>query len=157
MKPTKTCTYNDEVRQVYFAILKFTKGLLSTIERDELRYTLIRDDKRSQTGVVHELINPIFYLRLEMEKDDTLSICYGLEACAEYMHLTMPFARTIYRLTMREVTTNDIEDCISTRYYVSNPDELYAYMEDRNKYHAFELIKYKPVTKHSKRLLRVAS
>lgn len=154
--PPLTCTRDDEVRKVYYAILKVTKRLIATVEQHELRYTLVRENKHTTTGVVHELLSPIFYLRLEVQQDNTLAICYGLEACAEFMHLTMPFARTIYRLTMKEATTNNIESCISTRYYVHNPDELYAYMEDRCKYHTFELVKHRPAARHSKQVLRVA-
>jgi len=55
--------------------------LLAQFEQDELRYTLQRGDKTTASidTIVHELINPLFFLRLECYEGELFGIQYGFE------------------------------------------------------------------------------
>jgi hypothetical protein len=160
MKSTNTIQYNEVVKQAYFAILKIAKQLLSYIERDELRYSLIREDgTNTPSSIIHEFVSPLLYLRLNCNSESRYVIHYGLELFDtpnEYSKLLASFIRAIYRLTAKENTTINIECCIHTDWLITNCDELYVYIEDRNKHHTFTLIKYKVTAGQRKRLLSVA-
>jgi hypothetical protein len=150
--------FNREVKTAYYKILKEAKALLSTLERDELRYSLIREDQFSTTlsRVINELVNPLLYLRLESYADGAFGIRYGFEPCQDYAHITVAFTRFLYKVTMRESTSTNIESCIKTEWYIHNPDEMYAYLEEQMKHHTFQLIKYKPAAVRRKQMIAVA-
>ena len=156
-KPTKLSSRNDAVTVAYFAMLKVAKQLLSTIESHEIRCTLYRqkepDDK---PDIIHEFVSPLLYLRLESYDDGTLGIHYGFEPCKTYEHITLPFCRSVYRLSGKENTAVNIEDGIRTDWVIFNPDDMYQYIEEQNKYHTFELIKYKPSANRRKQMKAVA-
>jgi hypothetical protein len=157
MKSTNTIQYNEVVKQAYFTIFKAAKQLLSYIERDELRYCLIRQD---ETGsIIHEFVSPLLYLRLDCGSEGHYIIHYGFELFDNpngYAKLTASFIRYIYKLTSKEATAINIEDSVRTDWLITNCDELYAYIEERNKYHTFKLIPYKVTATKRKRLLSVA-
>jgi len=161
MKPLKRLgltAYDEAVHTAYFTSLKVARLLLATIEREELRYSLIREDPITDTAcILHEFVNPLIYLRLERGLDKTLSIRYGFEPCKDYAHVTVAFTRTLYKVTMKDTTSLNIENSIKTEWYVHNPDEMYAYIEEQMKHHSFSLIKHKPTASQRKQLLHAVA
>ena len=157
VKPVQS-PFNKEVKTAFYKILKEAKALLSTIEREELRYSLIREDRFSDTlsRIIYEFCNPLLYLRLESYADGTLGIRYGFEPCQEYAHITVAFTRFLYKVTMKEATANNIESSIKTEWYIHNPDEMYAYLEEQMKHHTFHLIKHRPAAVRRKQMKAVA-
>jgi len=148
---------NKAVRQAYYAILKLAKRMLSTIERLELRYTLVRKERPlNGLGLIDEFCSPLLYLRLEVDKDGIMAIRYGFEPGKEYEHIIVPFVRSVYRLTEEVAQTNGFVDPIRLDWYIHNSDDMYAYLEEQNKYHTFELIEYKVTGRQRKQILRVA-
>ncbi|MBS7565775.1 hypothetical protein KHS38_15305 [Mucilaginibacter sp. Bleaf8] len=140
--------YNEAVKQAYLAILK-AKQLLAAVEEEPLRYTLVREEKKPIVNgtIVHELISPLLYLRLECYANDELAIHYGFElspAFGPYYSITASFVRMIYKLTMHEEGKPNIESCIRTDYVINECSGLYEYIEERGcKHHRFEQVKYK--------------
>jgi hypothetical protein len=150
--------YNKEVRTAYYQILKEAKALLATIEREELRYTLIREDKpigNSICCIIHEMVNPLIYLRLDSYEDGAYGIRYGFASSKYFAHITVAFTRFLYKVTMKGATSNNIENSIRTEWYIHNPDEMYEHIEEQMKHHQFALIKHKPVA--SRRKLQVVA
>jgi hypothetical protein len=162
MKQTPTnpvqSPFNKEVKTAYYRILKEAKALLATLDREELRYSLIREDQFSDSPskIINEFVNPLLYLRLESYIDGTLGIRYGFEPCEQYGYITAAFTRFLYKVTMREATSNNIENSIKTEWYIHNPDEMYAYLEEQMKHHTFHLIKHKPSAVRRKQMKAVA-
>lgn len=152
--------YNKVVKQCYFQIFKHAKSLLSAIEQEELRFTLVREDKQAITGsIIHEMVNPLLYLRLEQHTNGYYSIHYGFEAFpvfGDYYPMMSAFARFIYKVTMASATPINIEDALRVDFIILNCSELYEHIEDRNKYHEFQLIKYKPAVNRRKQMKAVA-
>jgi len=150
--------FNAEVRKVYFKLLKEAKVLLAPIKEEPLRYSLIREDKQpiTQGTIVHEMVNPLLYLRLECYADNKLGIHYGWELSpvfGDYYNITNPFIRILYKHTMADATSINIEDCIRTDYVMNECSALYEHIEERGcKHHSFALIPYK--AKLAKRKLR---
>jgi hypothetical protein len=158
---TKLSPYNLAVKTAYFQLLKETKRLLATIEQHELRYTLQREDNAEICfGLkVHEIISPVIYLSLECKDGEDLTIHFGIEQFEEeneYSDITGKFLRILYKLTSVEQTLVNVENCICTRYVITNCSELYEVVEGNNHYHIFSLIKHKPATSSKKRHLSVA-
>jgi len=158
---SKLSPYNQAVKQAYFEILKVAKQLLSTIEHEELRYSLVRDERsRTADGVIiHEFVNPLLYLRLECQPNNLFAIHYGFEQInkeCEYTDCTASFTRWIYALTSKQATTLDIEAAVKTDWCINNPSDMYEYIEEHNKSHIFQLIKHKVTASQRKRLLSVA-
>jgi hypothetical protein len=163
MKPQTTpdvpvLAYKAEVRKVYFKLLKEAKALLAPIEEEPLRFSLIREDKQPvvQGTIIHELVNPLLYLRLECYAENKLGIHYGFELSptfGQYYAITNTFVRNVYKHTMIDATPINIEDCIRTDYVLNDCSALYEHIEERGcKHHSFALIPYKP--KAVKRKLR---
>lgn len=153
--------YNIAVKQAYYGILKAAKQLLSQIEQEELRYTLIRDEKsKTSDGVIiHEFVNPLLYLRLECRTDNLFAIHYGFEQInqqLEYSNITALFTRYVYKLTSKESTPIDIETAVLTDWCINTPSAMYEYIEEQQKHHSFQLIKHKVTASQRKRLLSVA-
>ena len=149
--------FNDSVKQSYFAILKHAKQLISSLKDEPLRYTLSRQDKPVNGGyIIHELVSPLLYLRLECHEDNSFSIRYGCEMSPllnQYHTVTSSFIRLVYKLTMADATPVDIERAVKTDFVITECLELYEYIEERWKSnHNFHMLPYKP--KSAKRKLR---
>ena len=134
--------------------------MLATIEHEELRYTLIREDKAT-TGsrIIHEMVNPLLYLRLECHANGLCSIHYGFEQNGNDRELnsrTAFFTRYVYKLTSKEVTVIDIEQCVHNDWCITQCSELYEYVEEQMKHHEFHLIKYKASSAKRKQMKAVA-
>lgn len=160
-KVQKNEAYNEAVKHSYFKILKKAKLLLSTIENDELRYTLERQDKnKSVVGtIVHELISPVLYLRLEHHSDNIMAIHFGIEQVNELgllSTITTTFLRLLYMLTSKEITGINVESCIRTDWFINSCSAAYEYIETRNKYHELKQIKYKVSLSQRKTIFPVA-
>jgi len=160
-KTTNNEVYNEAVKNSYFKILKKAKLLLSTIENDELRYTLERQDKnKSVVGtIVHELISPVLYLRLEHHSDNIMAIHFGIEQVNELgllSSITTSFLRVLYKLTSKEITGVDIECCVRTDWFINSCSAAYEYIKERNKYHELKQLKYKVSSTRRKTILHVA-
>jgi len=122
--------------------------MLATIEQHECRYTLQREDKcLNHPGIIHEIINPIIYLRLEWHEDGFYHIHFGIEQAnrlGQQSDITSAFIRLLYKVTSKEATTVNIEDCVKTDWFINSCSAMYEYVEERNRYHRFSLIKHKP-------------
>lgn len=152
--------YNKVVKATYHHILKYAKAMLSAIEHEELRFTLVRSNKEAITGsVIHELVNPLLYLRLEQHTNGKYSIHYGFEtfpAFGEYYYVGASFARFIYKVTMSSATAINIEDALRVDFVILNCSEMYEHLEEVQKHHHFELIKFKPAATRRKQMKAVA-
>lgn len=154
---TQQQNFNDSVKQSFFAILKHAKQLLSSLKEEPMRYTLSRQDKPASGGyIVHELVSPLLYLRLECHQDGNYSIRYGCEMSPllnQYHSVTSSFIRLVYKLTMADATPVDIEHAVKTDFVITECLELYEYIEERWKSnHDFKMLPYK--AKPAKRKLR---
>lgn len=135
--------------------------MLSLIEQEDLRFTLERSDKKHpQVGtIVHELVSPLIYMRLEQHTDNEMAIHFGIECVNEkcpLSELTTKFLRLLYKLTSVGAYPIDIENCIRTDWFINSCSAMYEYIEERNKYHTFKQIKYKVTAQKRKQLLSVA-
>jgi hypothetical protein len=144
----KQYPYNKAVQTAFMLILKEAKSMLATIEHEELRYSLVREEKNITPiqRVLYEFVNPLLYLRLEVNGEDLYTIRYGFEmgnSDSQLSNRTASFTRLVYRLTSKDVTEIDIENCVSNSWCITECSALYEYIEDRNKHHQFALIKYK--------------
>lgn len=153
--------FNTEVKAAYYNILREAKAMLSTIERDELRYSLVREDKSDSVigTIIHEFVNPMLYLRLEHHSNDRYGIHYGFEQIGmddPLSRLTALFTRSIYRLTSKEVTAMNIEPCIHCDWGIIECSALYEHLEERGGNHQFQLIKYKAASTKRKQMKAVA-
>jgi len=153
--------YNNSVRQAYNTIYKHAKQLLSTLENEELRFSLEREDKGTPIvgTIIHEFINPLLYLRLECHPTNSFAIHYGFEESKsfnQFAKLTASFVRFIYKSTSKDATEVNIEDCVRTDYCIYLCSELYEYIEERNKHHQFRQIKYRSTAVKRKQMHAVA-
>lgn len=152
--------YNKAVGTAYYSILKQAKALLAAIEQLECRYTLQREDRQlHEPGIIHEMINPIIYLRLEWANDELYHIHFGIEQAnriGQQSDITSAFIRLLYKATAREATTINIESCVKTDWFINSCSAMYEYIEERNRYHTFMLIKHKPVAAKRKQMQVVA-
>ena len=153
-------TYNQCVQLAYFQLLKQAKQMLATIEHDELRCTLERNDnvRPVNQGVIHEFINPLIYLRLECHSDNLCAIHFGFDEVkqpGEISDLTTKFLRLLYKLTSKDAFPIDIELCVKTDWFINTCSGLYEYIEE-SEYYTFRKIKYKVTSKKRKQLLSVA-
>ncbi|RZK08829.1 MAG: hypothetical protein EOO43_21315 [Flavobacterium sp.] len=148
--------YNSIVKDAYYAILKKVKQQLSTIEQHELRYSLEREDKSISIGtIIHEIITPLIYLRLEFHTDNVFAIHFGIEPVnqqGQLSSITTSFIRLLYKLTCKENTAINIEDCVRTDWFINSCSDMYQYLEERgNKHHTFKQLPYKPAIKRKLR------
>lgn len=98
---------NHAIEGAYFEIIKQAKHLISSLEKEALRGILERQDEPISTGgyIVHELINPLIYLRLEAYKNNAFAIHYGYEQSdllTKYYPITSAFIRSVYYYTAKE-------------------------------------------------------
>ena len=158
---TAVLPYNEQVKTAYFQILKEAKAMLATIERDELRHTLVIDERNSANplSIINEFVNTLVYLRLECHSDKKFMIHYGFEQInANHLlsNRTALFTRLVYKTTSKEHTEINIEDCVHNDWCITECGSLYEYVEERNKHHQFQLIKYKPAVNRRKQMKAVA-
>jgi hypothetical protein len=165
MKPlnneTVVSAYNKSVQDAYFKILKETRKQLATLEREELRYCLEREDRATpkSNSIIHEIVNPLVYLRLECKPDNRLAIHFGFEQVLsnnQYSQLTTFFIRLLFWMTSKETTPINIEDAIRTDWMINTCENMYEYIEEHNKHHQFRLIKHKPAALKRKQMHAVA-
>jgi len=152
--------YNECVRKAYSLILKQTKAMIATIEREELRYSLERQDKPGTIvgHVIDEIVNPLIFLRLEEHSDGVYAIHFGVETMSESCQLTditSRFLRLLYKVTTLGAFPVDIESCIRTDLFIHNVSGLYEYLEESEKY-TFKLIPYKVTASKRKKMLAMA-
>lgn len=144
---TAALTYNTAVRQAYGRILKHAKQLLASLEQEELRFTLERMERSKKPhAVIHELISPLLFLRLECSGETLMAIHFGIEHVDQSPALAMvtaAFLRMLFKETARKKDGIDIEDCVKTDWFIKSCSEMFAYVEERNKYHTFKQLKYK--------------
>lgn len=154
-------TYNKAVIQAYFKMLKGAKELLSTIEEEPLRYSLIREDRdvRSRKLTLHQFISPLLYLRLDLHANSEMCIHYGYESLpvvSPYYVVTAKFIRMLYKLSMDNGASPNIEKAIRNDWVLTNIGDCYQHLEEMgHKQHQFELIPYKP-NSSKRKLQRVA-
>ncbi len=153
--------YNKAVQAAYYAIYKNAKQLLSTLELDDLRSTLERKDKGPIIvgTILHELVNPVVYLRLEYHVTNTYAIHYGFEQFASFTPLakvTSAFVRSIYKLTAKEKTGVNIEDSVRTDYCIYGCSDAYEHVDEHSCFHHFKRIEYKPMAAKRKQMHAVA-
>jgi hypothetical protein len=158
---TAVLAYNKSVQDAYFKIFKETRKQLATLEREELRYCLEREDRTTTkpNTVIHEILNPLIYLRLESKPDNRFGIHWGFEqvlSVNQYSQLTTFFIRLLYRLTSKEATEVLIEDCVRTDWIITTCDNMFEHVEENNKHHQFRLIKHKPAAMKRKQMHAVA-
>ena len=161
VKNNQLSLYDHTVRKAYFRILKGAKQLLSHLEREELRYSLVRDEsKRTAEGVIiHEFVSPLIYMRLELQPGQEYTIHYGIEQVAdhiEHSNITSSFVRNIFKLTSKEVTPIDIESAVKTDWLIDTPSVMFEFLEDLQKYHELQVIKYRVTAGKRKELHHVA-
>jgi hypothetical protein len=140
-------SYNTVVEQAYDCIFKRAKQLLASIERDDLRTMFERKntDCRPDT-IMHEVINPLLYLRLECERHGMLTIRFGIEPITKdtvLSALTAQFLRTVFAMTDKAVTACNIEQCIKTDWFINSCSDMFEYLEMRNKHHTVKQVQYK--------------
>ncbi len=160
-KNQNSALYNTVVKEAYFVILKKAKQLLATIEHEELRFTLERNDKSVPDfgTIVHEIVNPVLYLRLECHTDSIMAIHFGIEQInqlGQLSEITSKFLRILYERTSKALTSIDIENCVRTDWFINSCSAMYEYIELRNKYHSFKQIKFSPTKRKKKQILSVA-
>jgi hypothetical protein len=152
--------YNRAVQAAYLQIYKEAKALLSTVEQEPLRQIMERECKTVDAiDIVHELISPLIYLRLERYATNELAIHYGYATCelaSQFYPITSAFIRTVYKHTMATIGSMNIEDCVRTDWVITECAEMFEYMAERNKHHTFRVLKYKPRSSRSKQHLKVA-
>ncbi|RFZ81157.1 hypothetical protein DYU05_20585 [Mucilaginibacter terrenus] len=141
--------YNAEVTKAYHKVLKFAKQMISTLPAYEARCTLELNEKHAFSELkIHQFVSPMLYLSLEVGEQDSYYIHFGYEQFDSESRLadfSSKFVRAIYRLTSRQATTIDIEDCVHTNNLITTCSELYEVIEDSayNK-HVFKEIPYRP-------------
>jgi hypothetical protein len=151
--------YNETVEKAYLLILKKTKRLIATLDHDPLRSFLERPlhDATAET-IIHELVHPLFYLRLEQRLDDVYTIHFGIEQFSpadDYSDFTAQFIRMVFKYTESEESQMNIEDCVMTDWCITNCSEMYEYIVERNKHHTLITLPYKKRTPQGKRVLAV--
>jgi hypothetical protein len=154
-------TINDTIYCAYLTIVNYSKKLISSIPEEPLRQILEKTNNSSIkiNSVIHELISPLVYLRLDCSKKGAYQIHYGYEQTDIYIKhypVTSAFIRSIYRYTDKKNTVIDIEDCIHTDWVITNCAELFEYIGDRNKHHVVSTLAYKP-EKQQKRVLQTVN
>jgi len=152
-------SYNEAVRHAYGTIQRKAEQLLAPLEQEELRYVLERTESCTDPPIIlHELVSPLLYLRLQLGEDSKLTIHFGAEPSSpfpEIQSITATFLRTLFTLTGKAYTGIDIEGCVKTDWFINVCSEMYEYLEGRTKYHVFRKI---PLKNHTarKRVLIVA-
>lgn len=145
-----TEAFNAEAKTAYLSVLKATKSLLSTIEQVELRFIYERNEASVfKTTIIHELISPLLYLRLEQYDDGCYAIHFGFEQTQreELYLITAAFMRNLYKATCSTNTQVNIESCIKTDWMQTQCSELFEYISEHNRYHQFKRIRYRSASR----------
>jgi hypothetical protein len=153
-------SYNVTVQQSFKTILKYTKQLLSQVKDEGLRlyYERIRKEVYPNT-ILHEMISPLLYLRLECNVRGKCTIHFGIESIRDHEELqliTGKFLRYIFFCTAALHTTENIEDCVNTDWFIAICTELFEYINMDQKYHILKKVPYKAPSTKAKGLLSVA-
>jgi len=153
-------TYNAIIKKAFHKVLRQAKDMLSMVEQEEIRYTLVRQDKSSRTGyIAYEFLNPLLYLRLESASDGIFCIHFGVEQVPgrnQLNEITTKFIRLLYNATSKSVTGVNIENAVRTDWLLNSCSDAYEYIEERNKRHVFKQLSYKVCAAKRKQLLSVA-
>jgi hypothetical protein len=150
-------TYNKAVKEIYFKMLKAAKELLSNIQDEPLRYSLCREDRHPTKRYItlHQFISPLLYLRLDLHNNE-MCIHYGYETLpvvSPYYEVTASFIRIVYKLTMDDGVSTNIEQALRIDWVLTNTGDCYQHLEEMgHKQHLFKLVKFKP--RQIKRKLR---
>ncbi|RYY49283.1 MAG: hypothetical protein EOO06_07590 [Chitinophagaceae bacterium] len=157
MNKSDNAAYNKAVKYCHMQVLKQAKQMLSSIEQEELRYTLERQDRPPAIGsIIHEMVNPLLYTRLEYHTNELFAIHWGIEAVnqlGQLSSITTSFVRLLYNLTNKENTSVNIEESVRTDWFINQPSAMFEYIEERGlRHHTFKLLPYKPTA--TKRKLR---
>ena len=153
-------SYNKTVQQVFASILKHAKQLLSTVKEDGLRLCYERNCKEVRPNtILYEMVNPLLYLRLECDIQGRCTIHFGIESIKEndpLQDLTSLYLRYIFYSTAKYNTTENIEDCVKTDWFITVCTEMFEYVDIQQKYHILKSIPYKPtIIKRGKSMLHV--
>ncbi len=142
--------YNTAVLFAYDRIVRRAKKLLSIIERDDLRaYYERKSVLRIPNKLIHEMISPLLYTRLECESDGMMAIRFGIEAIRDNTELhtiTAQFLRFVFAATSREQTKRPIEACIKTDWFINSCNELYEYIDMDPRFHILKKVPCKRVS-----------
>ena len=151
-QPTEQLTYNECVHRAYKLIHSWAVAAIATIEEDKLRATLIREDSLpvKDGSIVHELISPILYLRLESYAGNEYGIRFGYEpnpSYGQYYPIMAAFVRMIYKLTSKKASQVNIENAVRIYHIQIDCADLFDWMtEIVSRYHRHEQIPYKAAT-----------
>lgn len=131
----KQAAYNAAVKAAYFTTLKYARQQLATIEHEELRYSLIREDGNDDKPykIIHEFLNPLLFLRLDVNAHGDYQIHYGIETFQQsnqYTTLTAKFIRCLYKLSSHEKGKINIEGALQTDWVLTNCSEAYENIEE---------------------------
>ncbi|WP_462265125.1 hypothetical protein [Mucilaginibacter sp.] len=152
IQQTEQLTYNECVHRTYKLILLWATAAIATIDDDKLRGTLIREDALPITegSIIHELISPILYLRLECYAGNEYGIRFGYEpspSYGQYYPIMAAFVRMIYKLTSKKASQVNIENAVRIYHIQVDCADLYDWMQEIvSRYHRHEQIPYKAAT-----------
>ena len=141
--PGKLSVYNKIVLNAYMAIVDLAKQTLSGLEKEDLRHTLTLQ-ATPKDRIIHEFINPLLYLRLYRQHDDSYAMNYGFEPCLDYSNITLPFVKALHTIIHEAAVKAKIPNCIRADWYFNDPDELYEYLSINDTGHCYALIEYNP-------------
>lgn len=147
---------NRAVIASYLLMTKTTKQLIATLEQEVLRHTLEIDckDFSGMAPKLHEFISTLLYLCLR-DSEKGYIVHFGFDQSNEFTDVTQQFVRLIYRLTMKEVTSVNIEDAVQNHSIITDTSGLIDYMQWKHPSLPMRVIKHKPTNKQ-KQLLTVA-
>ncbi|OOQ61347.1 hypothetical protein [Mucilaginibacter pedocola] len=153
--------YNKEVANAYHNVLNAAKRMIAALPAYEARCSLELDEKHSFSDLrIHQFVSPLLYLSLEVGFGDKYYIHFGYEQFDtdhELAGFSSVFLRTLYRLTSKQLTAVNIEDCIHTNNIITTCSELFEVIDDSNhKRHTFKEIRYKPKVSRRKLMKAVA-
>jgi hypothetical protein len=137
---------NKSVSASYLLITKVTKQLISTLPEELLRHAIEIDgtSKISIRPKLHELITPLTYLCLK-ELNGAYKIHFGFDQNKEFAHITGQFVRVVYKLTMRDHTNIDIEDCVQVDSIITDTAGLIDFTQWKHPSLPVKVIKYQKV------------
>jgi hypothetical protein len=141
--PGRLSTYNKIVLRAYTSIVELAKQTISGLEKEDYRHTLATQVK-PKDRIVHEFVNPLLYLRLYRQHDDSYAMNYGFEPCMTHSNITLPFVKGLHKLVQEAAAKAKIDNCIRVDWYFNDPDELYEFLAMHDKDHTYALIEYNP-------------
>jgi hypothetical protein len=135
---------NNAVLSSYLAISKVTKQIIASIPQDILRFIVELDCKAypNLSPKIHELVSPMLYLCLR-EANGLYVIHFGVDTNTEFAVHTNNFIRSIYKLTMAQYTSVNIESCIQNDSIITDTCGLFDEMQHKRPSYPYRAIKYK--------------